>query len=129
MLWLYSVFRGVKMSGDSQVASRDKRGRMLPGNNSRTIKRARVAARLEELRAEYDPAGNASAVDQNRLRLAAMHYIIAETARDPTVSVRSTRTAEYLLSKIKPPSALRPAEDQAAQALALLLSGEHGRDR
>src|SRR5690242_12249533 len=117
------------MSGDSQVASRDKRGRMLPGNNSRTIKQARVAARLEELRAEYDPTGHASAVDQNRLRLAAMHYIIAETARDPTVSVRSTRTAEYLLGKITPPSAPRPAEDQAAQALALLLSGEHGRDR
>jgi hypothetical protein len=88
------------MPSDLQVASRDKRGRMLPGNNSRTIRQARVAARLEELRAEYDPAGQASAVDQNRLRLAAMHYIIAETARDPTVSVRSTRTAEYLLGKI-----------------------------
>ena len=108
------------MLGDLQVASRDKRGRMLPGNNSRTIKQARIAARLEELRAEYDPAGNASAIDRNRLKLAAMHYIIAETASDPTVSVRSTRTAEYLLAKLKPPSAPRPAEDQATQALALL---------
>ena len=79
------------MPSDLQVASRDKRGRILPGNNSRTIKQARIAARLEELRAEYDPAGNASAIDRNRLKLAAMHYIIAETARDPTVSVRSTR--------------------------------------
>ena len=34
------------MSGDLQAASRDKRGRMLPGNNSRTIKQARIAARL-----------------------------------------------------------------------------------
>jgi hypothetical protein len=90
---------------------------MLPGNNSRTIKQARIAARLEELRAEYDPAGNASAIDRNRLKLAAMHYIIAETARDPTVSVRSTRTAEYLLAKIKPlPAPRPPAADQAAQA-------------
>ena len=112
------------MSGDLQVASLDKRGRMLPGNNSRTIKQARIAARLEELRAEYDPAGNASAVNRNRLALAAMHYIIAETARDPTVSVRSTRTAEYLLAKIKPPAAPRPpaAADQAAQALEHLLN-------
>jgi hypothetical protein len=110
------------MSGDFQVPSRDKRGRMLPGNNSRTIKQARVAARLEELRAEYDPAGNASALDRHRLELAAMHYIIAETARDPTVSVRSTRTAEYLLSKVQPSLAPRPsaAADQAALALELL---------
>ena len=112
------------MQGDLQAASRDKRGRMLPGNNSRTIKQARIAARLEELRAEYDPAGNASAVDRNRLKLAAMHYIIAETARDPTVSVRSTRTAEYLLNKLRPPSAPHSpaAADQAAAALALLLN-------
>ena len=111
------------MSGDLQVAMRDKRGRMLPGNNSRTIKQARIAARLEELRAEYDPAGNASALDRHRLELAAMHYIIAETARDPTVSVRSTRTAEYLLNKLRPPSAPRsPAADQAALALELLLN-------
>jgi hypothetical protein len=109
------------MSGDLQAASRDKRGRMLPGNNSRTIKQARVAARLEELRAEFDPAGNASAIDRNRLALAAMHYIIAETARDPTVSVRSTRTAEYLLNKLRPSPAPRPsAADAAAQALELL---------
>src|SRR5215470_6418751 len=110
------------MPSDLQVVSRDKRGRMLPGNNSRTIKQARIAARLEELRAEYDPAGNASAIDRNRLKLAAMHYIIAETARDPTVSVRSTRTAEYLLAKIRPPALRPPAADHAAQALALLLN-------
>jgi hypothetical protein len=101
------------MSGDLQVASRDKRGRMLPGNNSRTIKQARVAARLEELRAEYDPVGNASALDRHRLELAAMHYIIAETARDPTVSVRSTRTAEYLLNKLRPSPAPRSPAVQA----------------
>jgi len=95
------------------------RGRFKPGQNSRLIKKARIAARLEELRAEYDPAGNASAIDRHRLELAAMHFIIAETARDPTVSVRSTRTAEYLLNKLKPPAASRPpAVDQAAQALA-----------
>jgi hypothetical protein len=110
------------MSGDLQAAMRDKRGRMLPGNNSRTIKQAQVAARLEELRAEYDPAGNASALDRNRLKLAAMHYIIAETTRDPTVSVRSTRTAEYLLNKIRPASASPAVADQAALALALLLN-------
>jgi len=110
------------MSGEPQDIVRDERGRYKPGFNTRITKQARIAARLEELRAEYDPAGNASAVDQNRLKLAAMHYIIAETAHDPTVSVRSTRAAEYLLAKLRPPSAPRPAEDPAAQALALLLN-------
>jgi len=118
------------MPSDLQVASRDKRGRILPGNNSRTIKQARIAARLEELRAEYDPAGNASAIDRHRLELAAMHYIIAETARDPTVSVRSTRTAEYLLAKVRPSAAPRPpsAADQAALALELLLNSKKASD-
>jgi hypothetical protein len=106
------------MSGDLQVAMRDKRGRMLPGNNSRTIKQARIAARLEELRAEFDPAGNASAIDRRRLELAAMHYIIAESARDPNVSVRSTRTAEYLLNKVRPAPVPRPAANQPALATA-----------
>jgi hypothetical protein len=103
------------------IFSRDKRGRMLPGNNSRTIKQARIAARLEELRAEYDPAGNASAVDRHRLELAAMHYIIAETARDPTVSVRSTRTAEYLLAKLKPPASRLPAVQASLETARELL--------
>ena len=96
------------MSGEPQDIARTSRGRYRPGFNTGLTKRMRIAARLEELRAEYDPDGNASAVDQNRLKLAAMHYVIAETARDPTVSVRSTRTAEYLLNKLRPPSAPRP---------------------
>ena len=109
------------MPSDLQVASRDK-----PGNNSRTIKQARIAARLEELRAEYDPVGNASALDRHRLELAAMHYIIAETARDPTVSVRSTRTAEYLLAKLRPPPAprLAPALETARAMLDRLGKGD-----
>ena len=97
------------MQGDLQVATRDKRGRMLPGMNSRKLKQMKTAAKFDELVAEYFPNGGYSVMDTNRLKLAAMHYIIAETARDPTVSVRSTRTAEYLLNKLKPPLAPRPA--------------------
>jgi hypothetical protein len=78
-----------------------------PGENRHTRKAERIAAKLEELRQAYFPNGGYDVMDANRLKLAAMHYIIAETARDPTVSVRSTRTAEYLLAKIKPPSAPR----------------------
>jgi hypothetical protein len=92
-----------------------------PGENRHTRKAERIAAKLEELRQAYFPNGGCDVMDANRLKLAAMHYIIAETARDPTVSVRSTRTAEYLLNKIKPPAPCPPAvDDQAAQALALL---------
>ncbi len=93
-----------------------------PGMNSRKLKQVKIAAKLSELVAEYFPNGGYSVMDGNRLRLAAMHYIIAETARDPNVSVRSTRTAEYLLTKLRAPAAPRlPAADQAALALELLL--------
>jgi hypothetical protein len=44
------------------------------------------------------------------------------------VAQRATRTAEYLLTKLKPPPAPRPpsAVDQAEQALALLLNKPDG---
>jgi hypothetical protein len=40
-------------------------------------------------------------MDAERLRLAAKHYVTAETCRDPIVAQRATRVAEFLLSKIK----------------------------
>jgi hypothetical protein len=110
------------MSGDLQVATRDKRGRMLPGMNSRKLKQMKTAAKLNELVAEYFPNGGYSVMDANRLKLAAMHYITAETSRDAIVAQRATRCAEYLLSKLKPPAAPRSAVDQAALALELLLN-------
>jgi hypothetical protein len=61
-------------------------------------------------------------LDAARLKLAAQHYVDAETCRDPVTRQRATRCAEYLLSKLKPPSAPRPAADQAALALELLLN-------
>jgi hypothetical protein len=75
------------------------------------------------LRREYFPAGGESVMDANRLKLAAQHYFTAETSQDAVVAQRATRVAEYLLSKLKPPSAARsPATDQAALALELLLN-------
>jgi hypothetical protein len=77
------------------------------------------------LRAEYDPGGKGlSPIDENRLCLAAKHLIIAEICNDPTECVRSTRTAEYLLAKLRPAAAPRPpaADDPAAQALEHLLN-------
>ena len=104
-----SVFQWSKM----QVNGLEKRLAnlvpMKPGENRYTRKAERIAVKLNELVAEYFPNGGYSVMDANRLKLAAMHYIIAETARDPTVSERSTRTAEYLLNKLKPPLAPRPA--------------------
>jgi hypothetical protein len=111
------------MSGEPQDIFRDERGRYKPGFNTRMTKRMRVAARLEELHHEYFPIGGASVMDVNRLKLAAQHYFTAETSQDAVVAQRATRIAEYLLAKLKPPFASRqPAEDQAAQALALLLN-------
>ena len=109
------------MSGDLQVAARDKRGRMLPGMNSRKLKQMKTAAKFDELVAEYFPNGGYGVMGANRLKLAAAHYVDADLCRDPVIRQRATRCAEYLLSKLKPPSAPRPAADQAAQALELLL--------
>jgi hypothetical protein len=97
---------------------------MKPGQNRHSTKRDRITAKLAQLTAEYFPAGGMTVMDNNRLKLAAAHYIDAETCRDPVIRQRAARCAEYLLSKLKPPSAPRPpAEaDHAAQALALLLN-------
>jgi len=108
------------MQAETQVVP--GRGRFKPGQNSRSIKKARIAAKLNELTAEYFPHGGASIMDANRLKLAAAHYVDADLCRDPVIRQRATRCAEYLLSKLKPPSAPRPAADQAALALELLLS-------
>ena len=108
------------MSGEPQDIFRDERGRYKPGFNTRMTKRVRVAVRLEELRREFFPNGGESVMDSNRMALAARHYFTAETSQDAVVAQRATRCAEYLLSKLKPPRP--PAEDQAAQALALLLN-------
>jgi hypothetical protein len=96
---------------------------MKPGQNRHTTKRDRIAAKLDELTAEYFPAGGMTVMDNNRLKLAAAHYIDAETCRDPVIRQRATRCAEYLLHKVKPPPAPRPSvtADQAALALELLL--------
>jgi hypothetical protein len=111
------------MSGEPQDIFRDERGRYKSGFNTRITKRMRVAAKLEELRQEFFPGGGASVMDVNRLELAAQHYFTAETAQDAVVAQRATRVAEYLLSKLKPPSApCSPTADQAALALELLLN-------
>lgn len=83
------------------ATNHDRLGRFTRGNKARSAKLIRIMAKAEELRREYFPCGGESIMDGNRLRLAARHYVIAETARDPVVSQRSTRCAEYLLSKIK----------------------------
>ena len=80
-----------------------------PGENRHTRKAGRIAAKLAELTAEFFPDGGYSRMDASRLSLAAKHYVTAETCRDPVVAQRATRCAEYLLHKLKPPSAPRPA--------------------
>jgi hypothetical protein len=110
------------MQGDLQAVS--GKGRFKPGQNSRSIKKARIAAKLDELTAEYFPAGGMTVMDANRLKLAAAHYIDAETCRDPVIRQRATRCAEYLLSKLTP-SAPRPpaATDFEKEMWADLLEG------
>jgi hypothetical protein len=92
------------MNGEANGAASDRdphTGRFVAGNNARLAKQLKIAAKVEQLRHEYFPCGGESSMDASRLMLAAKHYVIAEDARDPTVCVRSTRTAEYLLAKIR----------------------------
>jgi hypothetical protein len=84
-----------------------------PGENRHTRKAERIAAKLEELRREFFPAGGESAVDADRLRLAARHYFIAKTAKDAVVAQRSARLAEFLLSKLARPPMPHPSAVQA----------------
>jgi len=91
------------MSGESHgiLTDRDRHGRFKRGNNARDAKLIRIMAKAEELRHEYFPCGGETRMDASRLMLAAKHYVTAETCRDPVVSQRATRCAEYLVSKIK----------------------------
>src|SRR5215469_5016258 len=91
-----------------QVEPQAVPGRFTPGPNSRKRKQLKIAAKFDELVAEYFPNGGHSVMDGNRLRLAAAHYIDADLCRDPVIRQRATRCAEYLLSKCRPP-APRPA--------------------
>jgi hypothetical protein len=96
-----------------------------PGMNSRKLKQVKIAAKLNELVAEYFPNGGYSVMDANRLKLAALHFVDAETCRDPVTRQRATRCAEYLLSKLKPPPAPHPpaATDFEKSMWADLLEG------
>jgi hypothetical protein len=86
---------------------------MKPGQNRQTTKRERIEAK----RLGY------SRLDAARLKLAAQHYVDAETCRDPITRQRATRCGEYLLGKLTSPAARSSAgADQAAQALELLLN-------
>src|SRR6516165_10610735 len=93
-----------------------------PGMNSRKRRQLKVAAKLAELVAEFFPHGGMTVMDNNRLRLAAAHYIDADLCRDPVIRQRATRCAEYLLHKLRPPAPPPPAaDDPAALALEHLL--------
>ena len=103
-----------------RLAKDGKGTQFKPGQNYYTIKRDRIAAKLNELTAEFFPNGGVSAIDAGRLRLAAQHYFTAETSRDPVVAQRATRCAEYLLSKLKPPAVPRPPAEPMMSARQML---------
>jgi hypothetical protein len=119
-------FSRVKNGANGSERLRETTSEFAPvqaGENRHTRKAERIAAKFNELVAEYFPNGGYGVMDANRLKLAAAHYVDAETCRDPVTRQRATRCAEYLLSKLKPSSAPRfPAADQAVQALALLFN-------
>jgi hypothetical protein len=105
-----------KTQGESQANSGNDR-RFKPGTNSRSIKNARVEAKAEMLRKVFFADGGMGIMDAMRLKLAAQHYVTAETARDPNTSVRSVNAAERLLALIKRPAEPEPAPPSIDQIL------------
>jgi hypothetical protein len=105
----------VSTSGETSAADRNGRGgrRFVRGNDARRVglarKAARLAAKAEELAAEYGGLVALSAADAGRIRLAAKHLIVAEDVNDPATCVRSTRTAEMLLARIRRPEEVLPS--------------------
>src|SRR5215472_5878692 len=113
---LFGVSRaGMQMSG--LVKRQANLTSFKPGENHYTRKAERIAAKLNELIAEYFPNGGYSVMDANRLKLAAAHYIDADLCRDTVVRQRATRCAEYLLSKLKPSVSRPPAALETARAM------------
>jgi hypothetical protein len=106
-----------------QVSGLEKRLANLrpykPGQNRHTTRRERIDVKLAELIAECFPNGGYSVLDAARLKLAAQHYVDAETCRDPVTRQRATRVAEYLLAKLSAPRPQTVA-DHASAALELL---------
>src|SRR5262249_61184549 len=70
-----------------------------PGQNRHTTKRDRIAAKLNELVAEYFPTGGYNVMDGNSLRVWAGPYIDADPCRGPVIRQRPPRGAGKFLSK------------------------------
>ena len=94
------------------LTDRDGLGRFKCGNNARDAKLIRIAAKAEELRREYFPGGGETVMDADRIMLAAKHYVIAKDTSDPDECVRSTRTYEYLLAKLRREEAPLPTVEE-----------------
>src|SRR5215467_1834282 len=104
---LFGVSRAEMQAGNLEKRLANLRP-YKPGQNYHTTKRKRIAVKLGELVAEYFPNGGYSVMDGNRLKLAAQHYVDAESCRDPVVRQRATRCAEYLCAKLSRPTAPLP---------------------
>ena len=79
-----------------------------PGQNSRTLRRDKVALKFAELERAYFPNGGMGTMDGVRLSLVAKHFVDAELCRDPLLAQRATRLGEYLLNKLTPPPKAKP---------------------
>ena len=126
------------MTSEMQVTGLEKRlANLRPyrrGENHHTRRRALETARMqfelskiEALKRQYDPDRTLSGIDVDRICLAAKHLTIAHFMDDPTACVRSTRTAELLLSHVRrqqptPPRSM--ASYEAETPLNQYLAGE-----
>ena len=112
----YKAIRG--QNGRCNYRRNPRNGSFTVGNSERAAKKRRIAERLAQLVAEFNP----SPAQKQLLAIIAGHLDAAERGRSLIERVRASNTARRMLRDIprKPPSAPRPATDQAALALELL---------
>jgi hypothetical protein len=89
---------GLKMDGTaiSSVEGHDRLGRLVPGHSEYAAKRRRIAARLAQLVADYEPSPS----QQQLLAIVAQHLDGAERARSLIQRVRAGNAARRLLRDI-----------------------------
>jgi hypothetical protein len=108
----------------AETASGDRPWLFQAGNSEYRAKKRRIAERLAQLVADYDPSPS----QKQLLVVVAGHLDDAERCRSAIARTRATNAARRLLKDIPRKSGPRSsaAADQAAQALALLLNKPDG---
>jgi len=116
-------------AGTGADVAHDAQGRFVSGHSEYAARKRRIAERLAQLVADYNPSPS----QKQLLVVVAGHLDDAERCRSAIARTRATNAARRLLKDIprkpgSPAPRLPAAADQAAQALELLLNSKKPSD-